>query len=378
MSRFDEMIKTMKTADYREKQQFLEYFLRVVENAGNRLSREEKDALLEYAYEEVDTMRKAIPEASAYKEKDLIFVCEDLLLGIVIHLNGSPEKIPEDKAMKIRALTELVNRERYLETTLDSVFAQSAVMETDVNRLLYWARQTGDEYQKGKLFLGLVHYRQDLSKLEDGAKVALTEYIASELRRLMTLDSEDTWNTLELVADVSKYFASEAVTGALKDLLGLGRNHVNYYVVETLIGLGFGVPQAVIDALAEDLEFANLTYGMLQRTGKTALFPAKYAREEYLAKSDLVHWLTYPTELGKAPDEIVYIGKIKQLFRKEVFHVYKYRSDSETLDDALRNKWLIGWSSNEGGTFSNFDEFAPFEGMPTEKVLKRIRKELIG
>ena len=40
-------------------------------------------------------------------------------------------------------------------------------------------------------------------------------------------------------------------------------------------------------------------------------------------------------------------------------------------EDELKNKWLVGWSSNEGGTFSNFDEFAPFEQETTEKTLKK-------
>lgn len=378
MAQLDEMIATMKTVDYKERKQFLEYFLRLTEQAGHKIQQEDKDALLGYAYEEVDNMLKAIPEATSYKEKDLIFECEDLLLGIVMNLVRLPEKLPQDKLMKIRELTELVNAERYLERTLDSIFEQPAITEMDINRLLYWARQSVDEYQKGKLFLGLVHYRQKLSRLDAGAKQAMMGYITSELHRLMVLDSEDSWNTLELLADVSRFFADETVIDALTALLRLGRNHINCYAVDTLIGLGCEVPQAVIDALARDLEYANLTYSMLQNSGKTDLFPAECATEEYLAKSDLVHWLTYPTELGKAPDEIVYIGRIKQLFKKEVFHVFKFRSDSDTLGEELRNKWLVGWSSNEGGTFSNFDEFAPFEMETTEKTLKLIKKKLIG
>ena len=108
------------------------------------------------------------------------------------------------------------------------------------------------------------------------------------------------------------------------------------------------------------------------------MFPTECTTEEYLAKSDLVRWLTYPTELGKAPDEIVYIGKIKKLFKKEVFYVFKYRSNSDTLGDDLKNKWLIGWSSRDGGTFSNFDEFAPFEQETAKKTLRLIQKKLIG
>lgn len=378
MSKFDEMIKTMKASGFREKKQFLQYLAQMAERSKRQFSQEDKDALLTYAYGEAETLLRAIPEAESYKEKDLIFECEDFLLGLVMNLCGHPSQIPQDKLMKIKALAELVNKQRYIETTLDGIFEQPAITEKDVSRLLYWVRQTTDEYQKGKLFEGLVHYEKDLSKLDSGAEKAMGDYIAGEMRRLMALGGEDAWNTLELMADVSKHFASDDVVAALKDVLRLGRNHINAYAVGTLCGLGQAVPQPVIEALAGDLEYANMTYHMLQQQGKTALFPAECATDEYLAKSDLVHWLTYPTELGKAPDAIEYIGKVKKLFKKEVFHVFRYRSDSDNLDEELKNQWLIGWSSDEGGTFSNFDAFAPFEQDTPEKTLKMIRKKLIG
>ena len=49
----------------------------------------------------------------------------------------------------------------------------------------------------------------------------------------------------------------------------------------------------------------------------------------------------YPTELGKAPDDIEFVGKITYLFKKDKYYVFKYRSDSDTLSDNLKNKWLI-------------------------------------
>lgn len=378
MSKVNSMIESLKTMPYSQKKNLLQYLVRMVESGKNRFSREEQEALLQYAYEEVDKMRVDIPRAESYKEKDYIFECENYVLGIVMHLAGTPDKLPPETLQKVQALAELVDKERYVETTLDSIFEEPTIGKTEMNRLLFWVRQTADEYQKSKLYMGLAYYAKDLKKLNGDAKKMLTDYIASELSRLMTLDTEDTWNALELLADVSKHFADEKVIALLQELVKLGRSHINFYAVETLLGLGQSVPQAAIDALAADLEYANLTYGSLQRHGKTAMFPAEYATEEYLAKSDLVRWLTYPTELGKAPDEIAYIGRVKKFLRKEVFHVFKYRSDSDNLDDEKKNKWLIGWSSNEGGTFSNFDEYAPFEQETVEKTLKLIQKKLIG
>ena len=378
MSKFDEMIATMKAASYAEKRQFLQYLAQMAERAKHQIAPEDQQALLSYAYEEVENMRSAIAQTERYSEKDLIFTCEDFLLGMVIHLTGSVDKLPPDQLLKIQALVELVNKERYIETNLDSIFSASAITHTDMNRLLYWVRSTTDEYQKSMLWQGLLHYQARLADIDTAAKQLLTDYVVSELQRLPALGNEDAWNALELLADLSKYFNTPDVITALQALLLLERNHIRYYAVASLCKLGADIPLSVIHALAEDLEYAALTYHALQQSGKAALFPAEYATEEYLAKSDLVRWLTYPTELGKAPDEIEYLGKAKQLFKKEVFHVFKYHSDSDTLDEALKGKWLIGWSSNEGGTFSNFDEFAPYEGLAPEKAVKQIKKQIIG
>ena len=117
-----------------------------------------------------------------------------------------------------------------------------------------------------------------------------------------------------------------------------------------------------------------MTYSLLKRHEVTSLFPAELSSAEYLAKSDLVHWLTYPTELGKQPDEIEYLGKVK---KKEEYYVFRYKSDSENLGDDLKGQWLIGWSNDEGGTFSNFELYSDFEQNTIEKTLKNIKKRLL-
>ena len=373
-----QLVNELKAASYKDKQQLLQFLLRIAERDLMSLSKEDRQLLLSYAYGEVDAMLRAIPITASYREKDMIFDCEDALLGLIMRLCGTPDQLPIEQLTKIQSLVDLVQKERYIETALDSIFQGSSISEADVNRLLYWAKQTTDEYQKSKLFQGLIYYKDSLKKLSPSAQQLLGEYIVSEASRLKGLPTEDSGSILELIADIGKHFPSESMATTLEDLLLLGRNHINYYAVESLLTIGREVPQTVITALAEDLEYADLTFCALRQMGKTKLFPKEYITDEYLGKSNLVHWLTYPTELGKAPDEILYIGEIKQFFKSEVFRVYRFRSDSETLDGSLRNQWLIGWSSEEGGTFSNFDLYADFEAPTAKETLKRIKKLILG
>lgn len=383
MSSFDSIISSMKSEPYSVKKQLLEYTLRMIQNiqkSNKPLASEDKAALLKYAFSEVEAFLLDIPNAASYKEKDFIFTCEDLVLGLIMHLCPTPTEIPQDFLAKIKMLVETVAKERYIETALDNLFKQGTIGEIEVSQLLSLVNQTEDEYQKGMLYTGLVHYKEEISKFCDDAKALITAHLTAELTRYLNHDqlTADCINNLELIADICRYFADGTIIGLLLEVLKRGYNNINYYATETLLSLGKNVPTEIIIALAHNLEYANLTYGLLTKFDKQGFFPRECSTPEYLAKSDMVHWLMYPTELGKEPDEIEYIGKITYLFKKEVYYVFKYRSNSDTLDDNLKNKWLIGWSSEDGGTFSNFDEYALYEKATTDATLKNIKKKLIG
>ncbi len=380
MSQFDELIATASAADIQEKKQFLQFFLNVIQKSRGKLTSDDRSAILEFAYAQVDAVSAGIPGAASYKEKNQLFESAELTLGIIMGLCPSPDTIPQEKLMKIQALVKQVEEERKIETTLDDIFAQDSIQESDITRLLYWVKQTVDEYQRSVIYSGLLHYRERVRLMTESAKAKLSEHLHSELQRILSLEERcpEMLDALEMLADVCKLFPGEDTPSLLLELLELRQNRINYYAVESLLALNRDIPQWVVDELAQDLVQANLLYGTLTHYGKQSMFPRALANEEYLAKSDLVHWLTYPTELGQAPDEIEYIGKVKYIFKKDVYHVFKFRSASKTLGDDQKNKWLIGWSSQDGGTFSNFDEFDKFDLGNTEKTLKNIKKKLIG
>lgn len=383
MSQFDSILTLAKTEGYQSKKQVLGYLLHTLQTMQREkksLTEEDNTALLEFAYSEVDAFLAAIPNAASYKEKDLIFECEDSLLGLIMHLCPSSSQVPQDVFAKIKQLVKIVADERGFETCLDNMFRQDRIEEADVVNLLSMVKQIEDEYQKGKLYAGLLHYKSDLTKLSPEAKAHITTYLTEEINRYLNQDhlTDDCINSLEVAADISKHFADRTLLSLLNDLLKLGHNNINYYTANTLLCAGQDIPADTICSLAQDLEYADLTYSLLEKFHKQRLFPKEYSSPEYLAKSDMVHWLMFPTELGKAPDEIEYIGKISYLLKKEVYYVFKYRSDSDTLGDDLKNKWLIGWSSKDGGTFSNFDEYAHFEKNTIDATLKNIKKKLIG
>ena len=380
MAIMNQIIETVKSAQINEKKQYLEYILQAMERSASMFDKEDIEILKEYTSDEVEYLIAALSAAKTYREKDLLMVCEDALIGIIMHTYGKPENIPDDKKARISALVDLVQETRYLEDTMDQVFKQEKIEEAYASRIISFASECKDEYQRGRLYAGLAHYKDKLGNMTEGARNLISEYISSELKRYLSMESlsDDCIESLEFAADVCKHYATEETASLLVKVMELGYNNVNFYALGSVYALGGDAPKSVIDALANDLEYASMAYDTLKEYGKAELFPSELTDPVYLAKSDMVHWLVYPTELGKKPDAIEYLGKIKYFFKKEEYYVFKYMSDSENLGEELQNKWLIGWSNDDGGTFSNFDLLSDYEKGSVDKTLKNIKKKLIG
>lgn len=381
MSKFDELISAMKAADPGSRQQLLQYLMHNLERMPkNRLAAEDREALMAFALEQVETLLTEIPAAPDYRTKDTLFTCEDFTFGLVMYLCPNVDELPAGAKDKLEFLAALVRTARILETNLDKLFEQESIDGPGAQKLVALAEKAPDEYRRGKLWAGMIHYQDRFDRLTAEAKDAFADFLSRELERYLAMEcpDRDVLENLELMADLCAHLPADATGAQLTRLLELGHSNIAYFAAASLLALKLELPQSAVEALARDLGYANMAHALLKKHGMAARFPAECATEEYLAKSDLVHWLLYPTELGKAPDEIEYIGKSKRLLKKDVYHIFRFRSDSDTLSDDCRGKWLIGWSNAEGGTFSNFDLYDDYAKATPEATVKNIRKKLIG
>jgi len=366
-------IKSLKTLS--EKTQLLSALLASQGKRKVIFSPEDKTAIHSFAFEELDHFLNIIPTCANYKEKNELFCYQDCIFGLIMLCHPSPSELTNDELFMIKNAQELIEKERFIEMTIDSIFEQGNRDPENVKHLLGLLVAIHDEFQKSQLYHGLLHYRAQIRLLPTESKAMFGDYIFSEIERYLSAPiSEDTVNYLELACDICKHFISDSTAPILYKIFELGKNNISFYAVETLITAKKSVPNEVIYALAGDIEYAELTYSVLKSHKLLHLFPAEFSNEEYLAKSNLTRWLLYPTELGKLPDKIEYLGKVK---KKEVFHILRFTSDSDNLEDALKGKWLIGWASEDGGTFSNFDLYENFEQKTLDKTLKFIKKKLL-
>lgn len=379
MSVFENVLTAIKENEWKDKIQLTEYLLNVLDRI-KKPDEADRKALSAFAGEQVLMLLEEIPGKTDYKEKDLRCAYGDRILAIYPRLYPSKQSVPAEELSSADELHRLMDEARPIDASVQRIFSQKVLENVCIDRLLSFVGNASCEYEKGKLYGGLLDYKDRLSELPDDAKKQLTGYLEKELERYLNLSlpGEDALNSWESAVDVAKYFNSEKIREILTKTSKVRYGNVCFYTLQSLIELEAPVSDESISKLAADPVYANLTYQLLKERGMASLFPPEYSSHEYLAKSDLIHWLTYPTELGTVPDEIEYIGEVKYLFRKEVYYVFKYKSNSETLDKEHRGKWLIGWSSEDGGSFSNFDLLCDYEKPTAPKTLKSIKKQLIG
>ena len=359
--------------DYELKCRLSEYLLNNLQSS--KLTPADGELLCEFVFEQFTVILKAIPAAPDYKTKDTIMGYENLLLGMLMQGCKDPRSLSTERQEMIRTMVELVEKERFFENSVDAMLKEEVIYPAYVERVLNQHKELTDEYQKGQLYQGLIHYEEQLPKIPEQGRALIATRLADEIRRYLsgTL-TETVCNNLEFLADLAKHFPTAEVIDALYSLLKLNRAHIGFYVLDSLLEVGADIPADAVSFLANDLPYADLVYRSLKSHGKEDLFPTELNNELYLAKSNLVRWLTYPTELGKEPDEIEFLGKVK--VKKENFHIFRYKSDSDNLAE-LKNQWLIGWSGDQGGTFSNFDRYELYEKKTVEKTVKYIKKKLL-
>ena len=124
MSQFDSLIYALRNENYSQKCQLLYHLFDMIQNSLNNnetINQEDKNVLLAYAYEEVDTFIVTIQNTNSYQEKVNLFACADMITKLVMYLCPNSNQLPQDNLEKIRILVETVAKERCIETTIDDL-----------------------------------------------------------------------------------------------------------------------------------------------------------------------------------------------------------------------------------------------------------------
>lgn len=368
--------------DYGVKKQLLDYFYNVIEKDKNSLTNEEAEKFFSTCVNETVAITPLIESAQTFREKDNFISCAQ---SLVMLENLLKENYPiietADDEEKSNALKKVVCDASAFDFSLMDLLDDENPKIEDAKTIVDYAETVFEEYQKGKFYHILLKGKENLQKLPEEIKNLFAEHTVKDLKRYLGKDNldEDEKISLEILVDVCCCYANDEILTLLQKVIDLGFDCINYYAIGTMFEFGKEVKAETVLSLAKSLKYAFLTYELLSDYGMLHLYPNEYASREYLAKSDLVHWLTYPTELGKEPDEIELLGNatVKDRSGKSEYYIFKYRSDSDTLSDDVKNQWLIGWSDCGGNTFSDFHLLSDFDKGSNEKTVKNIVKKIL-
>jgi hypothetical protein len=152
--------------------------------------------------------------------------------------------------------------------------------------------------------------------------------------------------------DLFAWLPSFIFPAVLADACKLSDPRLVTFATLSLVRRGVTVPPDVIERAAASAEMRVTLFDGLDALGHRDLFPAKWATQEALAEGVMVRWLIYPTELGRAPDAIELMKRIRGdegRNQGDEWFLFRFRVDADPWKDD-------GWMAGVAGPFAVKDE----------------------
>ena len=114
--------------------------------------------------------------------------------------------------------------------------------------------------------------------------------------------------------------------------------------------------------------------------GRETLFPLAFRTQEAFAESEMVNWLIFPTELGRAPDKIELEAIVPRDTPSGAVQYYVFRFRTLPPHWAAKDGWLAGGAgpfltkdgpTTEGGG-DTFSTFTRWESKTTEEHAREL------
>jgi hypothetical protein len=174
-------------------------------------------------------------------------------------------------------------------------------------------------------------------------------------------DVHEDFFQLEILLDLLAYSASTSVPPLLRAALEQPSYRLKIFGACSLLMRKEAVEPSVLENLASAPAGRGLLWLCMKKRMLQSQFPAKYRTPKALAEGGMVHWLQFPTEMGKAPREIRHLATIRTVEegRRELLFFFVFRHPT-----FAEGKWQVGVSgpfpedspdaSGGGATFSKF------------------------
>jgi hypothetical protein len=182
-----------------------------------------------------------------------------------------------------------------------------------------------------------------------------------------------------MLLDLLGYVPPQIAEPPLRKALALSDPRLKLFAILSLVRLQKDVAYRDLEMVAASDETRAPLFEQLEMLRRLDLFPNKYATQPLLAQSCMVQWLIFPTELGRAPDEIELAATIPADDpNRGDYYVFRFRV--EALGESASYAGVAGPyppgrpTVHDGGdTFSRFDKW---ETLKPQEHLQRILTSL--
>jgi hypothetical protein len=189
-----------------------------------------------------------------------------------------------------------------------------------------------------------------------------------------------------LLLDLLGYLPGAETEEVLKRALTFTDPRLLCFAAVSLLRRGWEVPPQKLAGIAASAETRNMLHDQLHALNQRALFPEHFRTQPAFAEADMVNWLIFPTELGRAPDEIELMQVISADAGPPEGEIdwYLFRFRTHDTESPAESPWLAGVSGpyrrKDGPTTEaggdTFSSFEPWDSKPPEAHVGDVRQLL--
>lgn len=168
----------------------------------------------------------------------------------------------------------------------------------------------------------------------------------------------------ELLLDLLGFVPGPAASDLLRQGTQLRARLLAAFAVVSLLNRGEPVAPELIESLAGRPYPRGVLWAGLKRDEQRAMIPERWRTQEALAEANMVDWLTYPTEYGRVPEEILLLRKVarEEAGKPVEYYFYRFRAPgSQTWHVGIAGAFATqtGPTMDADATFSDFEEYDP-------------------
>jgi hypothetical protein len=159
----------------------------------------------------------------------------------------------------------------------------------------------------------------------------------------------------EVLLDILGYVPGDDVAMALHEGMSLIDPRLKTFAIVSQLRRGGSVDPEHMEQAASSLEMRETLWGQLKRIGRESMMPARWAKPEVLAASDLCRWAAHPNELGFPPEEVQFAGGVRVEGTEDMVYLFRFREYPKPWEPG--EGWMAGIAGTADSPWSSFKKW---------------------